>query len=410
MSFFLLGKTTGEKIYLVWETAFATRGEALRQLSHITGDASFDAWDDEILVIDDQAGAPVLLVRPSTSEPAHQVEDAMAVETPVADEVEVFEAGEELPEETVVEEAETGPEAEQEAEEEVSGGAELAIPLKDALLRSAVQLESEGIQAPDSVGPEPEPPTENSESEGENDVPVGEMTEEAGASEPVGEEPSLEEETPVESASPEAPAEESGTQTPSASEESASEQAPAAWPWDSEGGMESLGVSELDEPGDDEESLVRAAGDDETMASARPVIMGSYEDETVLAPLEIVESEGATELPEQVPVREVAGVVEAEIAPGADIPAEAQDDPVELAAALDAPDVPAEPVGETVTELPSIDPASDFVDLTSRVDFETAAEASPPIDTMTCNDCVYVETCPNQGQRLPASCGSFQWK
>ena len=46
------------------------------------------------------------------------------------------------------------------------------------------------------------------------------------------------------------------------------------------------------------------------------------------------------------------------------------------------------------------------------------AEAEPPgyrptenaCADMTCQDCIYLETCPNSNERDPASCGSFQWK
>ena len=31
------------------------------------------------------------------------------------------------------------------------------------------------------------------------------------------------------------------------------------------------------------------------------------------------------------------------------------------------------------------------------------------LSTLTCKDCVYVNTCPNQEERTPATCGSFQW-
>ena len=32
------------------------------------------------------------------------------------------------------------------------------------------------------------------------------------------------------------------------------------------------------------------------------------------------------------------------------------------------------------------------------------------MDEYVCEDCVYVETCPNKDQRLPKDCVSFQWK
>ena len=32
------------------------------------------------------------------------------------------------------------------------------------------------------------------------------------------------------------------------------------------------------------------------------------------------------------------------------------------------------------------------------------------ITTLTCDDCIYLNTCPKQGESDPTSCGSFQWK
>jgi len=36
--------------------------------------------------------------------------------------------------------------------------------------------------------------------------------------------------------------------------------------------------------------------------------------------------------------------------------------------------------------------------------------AVSPLQDYTCEDCVYVTTCPNRDQRLPKDCGSFQWR
>jgi hypothetical protein len=43
---------------------------------------------------------------------------------------------------------------------------------------------------------------------------------------------------------------------------------------------------------------------------------------------------------------------------------------------------------------------------------ETPSEDSysSTLTDYTCEDCVYVETCPNRDQRAPKDCGSFQWK
>jgi hypothetical protein len=52
-------------------------------------------------------------------------------------------------------------------------------------------------------------------------------------------------------------------------------------------------------------------------------------------------------------------------------------------------------------------------------DHELTAEPAVPkayeagasdITTMTCEDCIYLNTCPKKGESDPTSCGSFQWK
>jgi hypothetical protein len=36
--------------------------------------------------------------------------------------------------------------------------------------------------------------------------------------------------------------------------------------------------------------------------------------------------------------------------------------------------------------------------------------SSSPVKEFTCDDCIYVDTCPNKDQRAPQDCGSFQWR
>lgn len=62
-----------------------------------------------------------------------------------------------------------------------------------------------------------------------------------------------------------------------------------------------------------------------------------------------------------------------------------------------------------------VEPVDDLLSMTPD---EAEAESEPMIyepqaidmDSYTCEDCVYVSTCPKAGQDSPASCGSFQWK
>jgi len=62
-------------------------------------------------------------------------------------------------------------------------------------------------------------------------------------------------------------------------------------------------------------------------------------------------------------------------------------------------------------ESPSNEPAN-----TPTADTEPAPDEAPgsetvsPLQDYTCEDCVYVDTCPNRDVRLPKDCGSFQWR
>jgi len=56
------------------------------------------------------------------------------------------------------------------------------------------------------------------------------------------------------------------------------------------------------------------------------------------------------------------------------------------------------------------EPAEDLAETPERPGFSAAANADKMLVDYSCDDCVYVETCPNKDQRLPKDCGSFQWK
>lgn len=374
MPFFLLAKGPDGDLRLVSDAVFDARSEAIAELNRLTADSDFGHWDAMLYVADLDAATEVLLVRPAAVEAASEPEAAAEPEAePAADEAVSSDAApaepEAEPEERMVEpeESEPAPQHEDAALaavlEGLGGGDEdaavsladdvvveepEAVPgesvaevddawaqavaesegpepeapaLKDALQRTAAQMEAEGISAPESVGPE-----------------------EPGASAAEAEEV-------------------------------------AAWPWDTAPAEEpAFSLDALEEPGTDDGSLVRAAGDDDTMAAARPVILGAYD-----APM-----------PDQ-PIAEPMGVeipMPGEAAEGA---------PVEVAP---------EPALESA---PPAEPESDFIlDLEEIV---STAPAEPgyvaPAEStgsMSCNDCVYVDTCPNKDQRDPQTCGSFQWK
>lgn len=469
MPFFLLGKTPDGDLRLLSGELHTSRSKATAELSRLTADASFEFWDDEVFVIDLDSGTPVLLVRPASatkSEPEPEPEEPEAEEVAEEPEAEEEVAEEPEPEEEAAEEPEEEPEPEEapepEAEEEVAEGpeaeeeaaeeepadepeeeaaeeavteepedeigsvlddleleeepAEEGTSLKDAIARTAASMEAEGIVAPESVGPAEaaeEEPAEEAESE-----PEAEEGEEAAE----GEEPAAE----------------------------------TSWPWDTQG-TGSFKLDALEEPGPDEGSLIRAAGDDETMDVSRPVILGAYEDDTAAAEAEasierIVEDLSQLDADEEpaAEVAEIEEVVEAEpepviepepepvaipdaitapepyVAPAVEpefaAPAWVQgggkpkfDDVKGITGAAKAPAMPKAEKEKAKAAQASGDAApagSDFIELNEvAAPQATGYSASGgELDGLTCNDCVYVDTCPNKDQREPASCGSFQWK
>jgi hypothetical protein len=343
----------------------------MAELSKITTDRGFTGWDDEVLVFDVGVGAPVLLMRPATMpgaapdvepETEREVEPEAVAETTDVEEFSedagVFAAPplEEAPVNTepvgtfglepVTDVDETWAAAVLETSDEPEGD----ISLKEALLRTAVRMESEGIVAPESVGPVDHPDDQavaEPQSELLDNQPEAAVT--ADGAEELGDAP--------------------------------------AWPWDvdpsaTEVELPAFELSPFEAPGTDEGSLVRAPGDDETMHAARPVIMGSYSE-------------------------------------GDDPPAESGDTPSEENA--QSPGVDAMPVVETdsAPEEPAASAAADSEMSDFILDLEdTAPVAAAPgyeggetdLTGMTCDDCVYVQTCPHKEGSDPRTCGSFQWK
>ncbi|GAB4274525.1 MAG: hypothetical protein Kow0056_02960 [Coriobacteriia bacterium] len=153
---------------------------------------------------------------------------------------------------------------------------------------------------------------------------------------------------------------------------------------------------------------------------------------------ESIEEAQVTEAPEPQPVEEVQ-------APEAPEPEPVE--PPQVEAGLEAPAVP-EPPHEEPPAAPAADVAEEasptrswpWQVLREEPEPDTAQEeepeaavatepadeapvAEPPhepppayapgeidIDSYTCDDCVYEATCPQKGDKAPATCGSFQWK
>lgn len=398
-SFFLVGKGPDNDLILLSTTPVASRKDALAELSKLTSVPGFDHWDAEVFVLDLETGTPILLMRPEA-----------AAEAPVAEVAEESEAEEAL----VVGEAEEAPVAEEDAEPQVADAAleaeaveepaevtleeesapeespapEVEEPEEDEALAAVISdLAAESledavvVEAPEPVVVEPADVQAASAkaSEGETeqvDAAYAEAVVEAASDEPSTLKAALERTAAQMAASGITPPESVGpaAELAAADDEAVSEQGPAAdaaWPWATSGEDDgpAFKIDALEEPGVDEGSLVRAAGDDDTMSYSRPVILGAYE-----------------EAPEESAV--------------ADVP---------------APEVEAVAPEETAPEPPMVEPQSDFIldleQIEAAVEAEPAGYRAPDAPReMSCNDCVYVETCPNRDQRDPSTCGSFQWK
>ena len=121
----------------------------------------------------------------------------------------------------------------------------------------------------------------------------------------------------------------------------------------------------LEEPARDVDDLVRADGSDEAIALGRPVIMGAYND-----PGEFVAAEELVDRASDVEdMRPLEAVV--------------KDDSGLLA---------------DLQEIAVSDDAGQY------------EPGSSDIADLSCDECVYLNTCPKKGESTPASCGSFQWK
>lgn len=353
MSFVLLGKQPNGRCYLVSDRLFDSRAEALDELARLTGEPTFSGWDDEIVVLDDASGAPVLLVRPAEprgfseaaeGEPAE--ERAVLAEESAA----VPREAEELVTETIVVETpvpETGPEARD------ADADRARTELKEALARSAAQLEAEGVVPPASVEPA-----------GEQDRALTAPAawpwdvESAPAADGAGAAGELAESASVAASAPEA-------QAPVAGPSAAPEEDVVQEPRPEDGGLSAAPPvrDPLEEPGYDDEPLIRV--------SVGPDIL-----EAALGAAGLAASlEGQTEAGEASDFVDLSAM------------------PVDSAESGPAP----APTTDALTSAPAADDAG-------------APSPSSSLETMTCDDCVYVETCPNSGQRTPASCGSFQWK
>jgi hypothetical protein len=440
MAFFLIGKGPEDDVRVLSSTLFASRQDAMAELSRLSADPAFPHWDADVLVVDMNAAMPVLLVRPQVAEaapvapiaPAASVsaEEGVAdawiadipAEAPVAA-VAAVAAGAVAAAAAgagVVAEADAATESAPEADaepgiEEVA--AAWSVPeehdeLREAILRTTQHMSAEGIVPPPSAG-----------------LADGEAT--------LDEAPTAPEAAADDSASAiEAPAEVDGGADEVAPDAatleaafgaftapSEGESAAPAWPWAAAdaGDAPDADVSDvyeaLAEPtAPIEDSAPATESADPALGETEP----AYGDlvEPVVDAHEPMSSHSAEPTDTPTPTADDLAadsdfILDLDTIAPSGIDADAAGD-TQVAVA------DAEPVE---ADLPEIAADADEMPLGNEVDDATTAEAEPestspdeqplissPLIDYVCDDCVYVATCPNRDQRLPKDCGSFQWK
>ena len=374
MSFFLLGQGRDSlDLRLISDQVFATKHDAMAELANITAEPDFPHWDADVVVMDLDAGTPVLLVKPrvadvpvetgsvieSTDEAVAQLDDSdePALDESAEEAVDEFadepaeeavqEAAEEATEESVEESAVEIDIAADEAtddsadELETAGVWESPEPetsiaddlvtfdeisdepddsLAQAIKRATGALEDEGITAPESIGPAED---------------IAEVSE---ATEPV--------------------------QADTSSDDATDEQPAASWPW---------AVAAEDASAQPEVEAGQAV---DPPAEVAPYVPDPFEDPAI-----DVGSAGMVSLPAEGDGSDASGpVILGEYGAAG------------IAGDLVLDEIPASPMSESVAA--DAEPAKPGMDL----------------ENSTCEECVYAETCPNKGELDPKSCGSFQWK
>lgn len=409
MGFFLLGRGREHgDLRLIAEELFEDRQAALDALSRASAASDFAHRDAEVFVVDLDAAVPVLLVAPSPA----PVQPEVAAPEPVSEPAEEPQPpGEEVFAQEVAEEPAEEPESagvweappvdlvEPAIAEAVLADADAETgDLADALKRATGSLEAEGIVAAASVGP----------------------AEPAEAFEP------------AEEAQPTADAGWPWEPVAAPADEPAAEAAPILE--EQTAGEPAFEIPAFEEPALDDSGLLVQT--DEEFVVPKPVIMGSYGDDATPAdePATIEATTPAEEpdLPVEIPgVTEPASIAEPTLTAQPEepvdtgtveeftaVPAEVIDIPVDfgderesILADLEAIEVP------TAVPSPPPEPAEPAVDIEpqqpeppSFAGLEPTVADDTDLAALTCDDCVYVNTCPNKEGSEPASCGTFQWK
>ena len=388
MGFFLLGRgrDTGD-LRLISSELYSNRADALDALTLLSGEPTFEHRDAEVFVLDLDSGVPILLVSTPAATPVAAVEEPTPDEAPAEDESETMpnDAPVEEPVDDTAHDAGVW-EAPSEVVDDTPAEEPEGTGLAGALKRATGALESEGIVAPDSIGP--------AAIEESSELPS--VLDQPWLAETVEEDDSSKAEAPITEAEPE-----------------------AAWPWDTVAdkgaGPEPVAAADLE---------AEAVPEAETEPEPEPIIEAE--------PEPAIEGEAEPEAPTEPaePVLEVPAYVPDPF----EEPANDPDDFLKLISTDDsssagrtvvmgayADESAPQPVDEAPLPAALVDDDNEIdsilADLgpveTPALAAEAAGEplaAGSPTDGLTCDDCVYVNTCPNQEGLDPATCGNFQWK
>ena len=472
MAFFLIGRGPEDDLHLLSATPLASRHDAMAELSRISSSPDFDQWDSDVFVIDLDSGIPVLLVRPTgasqqstesiVAEAPEQVVVVSAADAWLAD-MPVDSAGAVALEDAVVVEsaAEVEPEPHESSVPVVEVATDDGPGLVAAQAEEPESLAAQVFDEPPALGEEA---TEEPVAARSDDEAVAEeewasaLVGEESPSEELGEEPVLveSEETPrTEPVGDPAIADQIVAQSMSGSRrESLRDAIQRTTEHMAEEGVvppESIGAAE---PFESAAELEPQEGEPaEHVAEGSESVADETAETAAAWPWDVAHDEQPP-VPAVAPelafvystLEEPAHSDEERLSPSADLGEDAR--PVALGSLVDSGEAPVDSTHEVATahspmsslgELVGPDDGSDFIDLeevapdatavpekledsagaSESDDLETTPEqpgfsAAPGAEKMlrdyTCDDCVYVETCPNKDQRLPKDCGSFQWK
>jgi hypothetical protein len=359
---FCLLRRDADAVALIASTVFSTRAEALAEISRLSAGDGIDA--DEVFVVDIDAAMPVLIVAPSSppeAKPAADEEAVAATEEPIDTTL--------APDITAT-----------------ASVLEVEAAIAEAVLAGSEALEADVGEphAAEEASDEPESPVE--------DLPIAEDV--------TTEEPSAD----AEADAPEPT-------------EVASSSAPQSWPWDVQ--VPAAEEAEVVVEESVEIEPVPAADvsevSDEQDVAAEPLSTGT---QAASQEAEIVQNEPVTDEEDPHPETEkMPDEVEPEPEPeladshGSPLPDEVSGLLADLEELVPAVSV-ASPAKGTAT-MNSSERAS------ASLDPEPVLPEEPPkayaaggsdITELTCEDCIYLNTCPKKDESDPSSCGSFQWK